>query len=145
MSERHAAELRDALLNDPNRLRVLRRMQYRCDNERHCLLLDVIETSLGTLLHQNRYKYSEAENEQRSSESGRRKNTYDGENHWQERTYFVEQSALAHPDDLPTPILGVSCDHVLDHALLATDFRDDWSARRAEVRVRRDGSRYAVG
>ncbi|REF30632.1 hypothetical protein [Calidifontibacter indicus] len=139
-----AAELYRALLGS-DRLPTLRRMTYRCATKDRCLLLDAVETPLGTVLHQTRYKYSPAENEKRSSASGRAKNTFDGVNHWRERTYYIGESALAYPDDLPSPQLGVSCDHVLEYLLAATEFRDDWSAGRVEIRVRADGSRYAVG
>ena len=96
------------------------------------------------MLHQTRYKYSDEQNERRSSASGRERNTYDGATHWRERTYYLEQSALAHPDDRPTPQLGVTCDHVLQYLVTAPEFRDDWQARHAEIRVRPDGSRYAL-
>lgn len=132
-----------AILGDPARLRLVRRMQYRCATSRHCLLLDAIETPAGVVIHRPRYKYSPSQNEARSSEEGRRANTYDGENHWREHTYFLEQSALAHPwaDAMR---LGLTCDHVLDAPLRAPDFAADWQGGHAEMRLRRDGSRYAV-
>lgn len=137
-----AAELYRALMVS-GRLPGTRRLTYRCAAHR-CLLLDAVETPIGIVLHQTRYKYSEGENTQRSSEAGRARNTYDGATHWRERTYYIEQSALAHPDDQPTPQLGVTCDHVLEYLVTATEFRDDWSAGHAEVRVRADRSRYTV-
>lgn len=142
-----APALYQAMLTS-GRLPQQRRLTYRC-TARRCLLLDAVETPLGTLLHQDRYKYSEAENLRRSSESGRQKNTYDGATHWRERTYWLEQSALAHPSrpDViggETMRLGVSCDHVLDAQLTADEFVQHWQAGHAEVRIRPDGSRFAV-
>ncbi|QOR69140.1 hypothetical protein IM660_10380 [Ruania alkalisoli] len=95
------------------------------------------------VLHQLRYKYSPEENEQRSSEAGRLANTYDGENHWRERTYLRSSSALSYPDD-PRMQLGVSCDHVLDYLLTAEEFQADLNAQHTEVRIRSDRTRYAV-
>lgn len=135
-------DLYRALLTS-GRLSELRRLTYRCDSGR-CLLLDTVETPLGVLLHQKRYKYSEVENLARSNASGRARNTFDGDRKWKPSTFFLESSALGYPDDTPAPRLGLSCDHVLDYPLSASDFRDDWEAGRAEVRVRVDGSRCAV-
>lgn len=140
MTDDPAVLYRALMVSD--RLPHLRRLTYRCATPARCLLLDAVETPLGLLLHQRRYKYSEAENEARSSESGRRKNTYDGASHWRERTYYLEQSALAYPDDTPAPHLGITCDHVLDHLLSARSFHDDWGAGHAVVLVRPDRSTY---
>lgn len=138
-----------ALISDPGRLRSLHRLEYRCP--RRCLLLDAIEIGATVLLHQKRFKNSDAVNLRRSSESGRAANTYDGRNHWRERSFYIEQSALAHPDDHPAPRLSLQCDHVGvqpngdDLALMAADFRDDWDQGLAEVTVRADGTRFGVG
>jgi hypothetical protein len=138
-----AADLYRALLVS-GRLSGLRRLTYRCDRQRQrCLLVDALDTPLGLVLHHVRYKYSGTENEKRSNASGRGKNTYDGENHWRERTYFAEESALADPDD-DMLRLALTCDHVLDQLLSAPEFYADWNAGHTEVRVRADGSRYAV-
>ncbi|MFD6676070.1 hypothetical protein ACFWDA_17085 [Rhodococcus zopfii] len=135
-------DLYNALLTT-GRLPQLRRLTYRCDTNR-CLLLDVVDTPLGVLLHQKRFKYSEVENLARSNAAGRERNTFDGDRKWMPRTYFLQSSALAYPDDRPAMSQDVSCDHVLAYQLTASDFRDDWQAGRAEIRVRVDGSRYAV-
>lgn len=135
-----ADDLYRALLTS-GRLTELRRLTYRCA-ARRCLLLDAVETPLGVVLHQTRHKYSEPENLRRSSEAGRNANTYDGANHWRPRTYFLERSALAYPDDRPTPQLEITCDHVLGYLLTAPEYRDDWAERHAEVRVRPDCSRF---
>ncbi|WP_454778104.1 hypothetical protein [Georgenia muralis] len=133
------------MLLTSGRLRTLRRLTYRCATTDRCLLLEAVDvTPLGVLLHQRRYKYSPAENERRSSEAGRARNTYDGANHWRERSYFIETSALAYPEDRDMH-LGVSCDHVLDYMLTGAEFVRDWEAGHAEVRVQSDGSRYAIG
>lgn len=119
------------------------RLQYRCTTER-CLLLDVIPLPDGNaVLHQLRYKYSPEQNDQRSSESGRQANTYDGENHWRERTYLLSQSALRFPEDGRMSGQQITCDHVLAYLLSATEFRDDLTAGHALVAVRPDGTRYA--
>lgn len=144
-----AGDLYAALLADPGRLRAMRRMQYRCPSR--CLLLDAIELGETVLLHQKRFKNSEPVNLRRSNEAGRAANTYDGRNHWREQSYFIEQSALAHPEDRPTPRLSLQCDHVGvrpdvgdDLTLMAPDFHADWRAGHAEVRIRPDGTRYAI-
>lgn len=138
-----------ALISDPGRLRGLRRLQYRCTNR--CLLLEAIEVGDTVLLHQKRFKNSNTVNLRRSSASGREANTYDGHNHWKPRTYWIEQSALAHPDAYPMMRMDVQCDHVGvlangDGVTLPTpDFHSHWQAGLAEVRIRPDGSLYVVG
>ena len=151
-----AESLYVALISNPGRLSQLRRLTYRCAKHR-CLLLDVVETPLGVVLHQKRFKQSAEVNEGRSNEAGRAKNTFDGDNHWKPRTYWLNESALSLSDD-PRSNQPLNCDHVgprpgglrdselgvQDVVLRAQDFAADWSARHAEVRVQRDGSRYAV-
>jgi len=97
------------------------------------------------VLHQVRFKQSESINLERSNEAGRAKNTFDGNNHWMPRSYWIEQSALHHPEDVGSG-LSLQCDHVgvPDVILSAAEFSADWAAQHAEVRVRRDGSRYAA-
>lgn len=135
-------DLYRALLTS-GRLPQLRRLTYRCATNR-CLLLDVVDTPLGVVLHQKRFKHSESENLARSNAAGREHNTFDGDRKWMPRTYFLESSALSILDGTRTPSQGLSCDHVLDRPLAAVDFHDDWQAGHAEIRVRVDGSRYAV-
>lgn len=124
-------DLYRALLTS-GRLSELRRLTYRCRAHR-CTLLDAVETPLGIVCHQTRYKYSPGENARRSNAEGRAKNTADGDRHWIPHTYFLESSALAYPDDTPTRRLDVTCDHVLAHPLTAPDFRRDWDAGTTEV------------
>lgn len=137
-----------ALIGDPARLREVRRLTYRCHAER-CLLLDALAVGDAVLLHQKRFKNSDEVNQRRSNEAGRARNTFDGDNHWKPRSYWIGQSALAHPEDRPAPRLSIQCDHVgvvdgQDLTLLAPEFHADWAAGHAEVRVRSDGGRYAV-
>lgn len=142
------AELYRALLVS-DRLPHLRRLTYRCATPARCLLLDVVETPLGILLHQRRFKQSDAINRARSNESGRASNTTDGDRHWKPRTYWLAQSALRFRTD-PDVIGGeaglqdVHCDHVGGEAavlLTADEFATDWEAAHAVVLVRPDGSR----
>lgn len=127
MTETDAAELYRALLSS-GRLSTLRRLTYRC-RAGGCLLLDAVDTPLGIVMHQTRYKYSPEENARRSNAEGRAKNTEDGDRHWRPRTYFLAVSALRFADD---PVSGygseVTCDHVLGHLLTAPRFQRDWDA-----------------
>lgn len=149
MATPDAEVLYRALISDASRLRSLRRLQYRCDRPQHCLLLDAIEVPGSVLLHQKRFKNSPAINLNRSNEAGRAANTFDGENHWRPRTYYIGQSALSIEDDR---VAGQSlqCDHVgvladrTDLMLRASEFWADWHRGHADVRVRSDGSTYAV-
>lgn len=141
-----------ALVNDSKRRAALHQLTYRCAHDDRCLLLDALEIPgpERVLLHQKRFKNSDEVNRRRSSEAGRRANTVDGDRHWKPRTYYIGQSALDYPDDRPTPRLSVQCDHVgvlpdgSDCTLLATDFHADWQAGHSEVRMRADGTRFAV-
>lgn len=130
-----------ALLNEPGRLRDLRRLQYRCQPHR-CLLLDAIDVHGHVLLHQQRYKLSPDWNAARSSAAGRAKNTEDGRNHWRSQSYWIETSALALTDE-ERATLGLQCDHV-DKQLRPSEFRAAWDAGHAEVSARPDGSLTAV-
>jgi hypothetical protein len=124
-------------------------MQYRCSAHR-CLLLDAIAIMDTILLHQQRYKHSESVNQCRSNAAGRTRNTFGEGTHWKPRSYFIGNSALAHPDDIPPQQLAIQCDHVgvtpngAIATLLATDFHSDWQAGHTEIAMRRNGTRYAV-
>lgn len=130
-------------LRSSGRLTKLRRLTYRCNTSARCLLLDAVETPIGVVLHQRRYKHSDEVNLARSNEAGRARNTYDGKNHWMERTYPLEQSALLWHDERAN--LALQCDHVLDFKLTAAMFHGDWEARHAGMLVTSSGTRYAVG
>lgn len=137
-----------ALIGDTRRLAGLRRLTYRCPER--CLLLDAVEVGETVVLHQKRYKYSDGINLDRSSEAGRQRNTYDGREHWMARSYWIGSSALEFPDDVSGVGVAVQCDHVgvMPNGgvvvLSAEAFQSDWSAGHAEVRVRRDGTRFSV-
>lgn len=137
-----AGELYRALLVS-GRLPSLRRLTYRCVNR--CLLLDAVELlELGTvLLHQKRYKLSDGYNGQASSPAGRAANTYDGDNHWKSRSYFIDNTLML---DVSPEGVGqqLQCDHVPPMLLNPAQFQRDWTAGHAGVVVRADGSRYAV-
>lgn len=138
-----------ALVSDARRLGSLRRLQYRCTSKDRCLLLDAVAVGESVLMHQKRFKQSDVVNQRRSNDEGRAKNTFDGDNHWMPRTFWIGRSALNHPEDERSR-LAIQCDHVGvlpnggEIALTAREFHDDWREQHAEIRVRADGSRYAV-
>lgn len=141
------AELYRALLVS-DRLPTLRRLTYRCATPARCLLLDAVETPLGVVLHQRRFKQSHQVNQARSNASGRAKNTTDGDNHWRPRTYWLTSSALSILTDPEviggeTGRLSIQCDHVgvPDVLLSGDEFAADWATRHTVVLIRPDGSR----
>lgn len=103
--------LYEALAADNGRMKDRRRLSYWCAVDR-CLLLDAVDVLGTTLLHQKRFKQSDWVKDARSNAAGRAANTLDGGNHWQPRSYYLEQSALLHPEDVPLPVLEVQCDHI---------------------------------
>ncbi|MGP5599923.1 hypothetical protein ACTXPG_14195 [Glutamicibacter arilaitensis] len=120
-----------------------RRLTYRCESH-HCMLLDVVDAGpLGVVLHIPQYKYSNKANDERSSESGRKANTVDGDRRWKAHTFYLEQSALTWEDDM---IAGqsLSCNHVLDYTLNGKEFQDDLGSSKELVRIRTNHTRYAV-
>ncbi len=137
-------DLYRALLTS-GRLPQMRRLTYRCATPARCLLLDAVETPMGILLHQRRFKQSHEVNARRSSPGGREANTTDGDRHWMPRTYWIGQSALNWPEDAGGQDL--TCDHVgvTDNGgsvlLRSSAFHSDWDARHAVVLIRPDGSR----
>lgn len=97
-------------------------LTYRCSQR--CLLLDVVVTPQGTLLAFPRYKLSPALNAESSSESGRAKNTEDGDRRWRGRAFFAESVGNC----------PLNCDHV--RAVLELDRIDaDLDAGRSEVTI----------
>lgn len=150
MSEAPDPETLYSALINSRRLSDLRRMTYWCPSR--CLLLDAIQVPDPgrVLLHQKRHKFSDRINEARSSEAGRRRNTFDGEDHWKPRTYYIGSSALDYPDDVPVMQQSLQCDHVGvlpdggEVTITAAAFQADWRAGHAEVRIRKDGTRYPV-
>lgn len=111
-----------AALEATGRLAKQRALTYRCPSR--CLLLEVIPTRLGLLLHVPRYKLSPRLNAEASSAAGRAKNTEDGDRHWKARSFF-EDTALG---------LSVSCDHVRSVVVGLEDIHADLDAGATEVR-----------
>lgn len=87
-------------LEAPGKLSSHRVLTYRCP--RRCRLLEVIVTPQGLLLAFPRYKMSPTVNAERSSESGRAKNTEDGDRRWRRRAFFAESVGNC----------PLNCDHV---------------------------------
>lgn len=135
------------------RHKIARRMTYRCSSHR-CLLLDVFDVpDLGQiLLHQKRYKFSPQQNEAASVPEARVDKTYDGDRHWIERSYWLNDSGLKWTGvtvsaDTGKPVVSgvtVQCDHVNAHLISADDFWRDWNAGHAQIKVKTDGHRYGV-
>lgn len=113
-------------LRSTGRLPRQRALTYRCRNRARCLLLEVIPTPEGLLFHTPEYKLSRKLNEASSSESGRAKNTVDGQRHWRGHSFF-EESAGNCP---------VNCDHVRDAIELA-DVREDLTSGLKEITIPR--------
>lgn len=117
-----------------SRRRNVQCLSYRCA-EHGCGLLDVITTPSGVVIVGfPRYKTSPEWTVESSSEDGRTANTEDGDRHW--RCHAGPMSAVSNPT--------LNCDHLRSVLLLDADLQRDLAAGHAEVRVRRDGSRYAV-
>jgi len=120
-----------------------RRLTYRCESHQ-CMLLDVVDAGpLGIVLHIPQYKYSDTANRERSSESGRKANTVDGDRRWKSHTFYLEQSALSWEGD---EIAGqsVACNHVLDYTISPDQLQSDLASSTSTIRVRPNMSRYAV-
>ncbi|CAN5831004.1 hypothetical protein BH24ACT3_BH24ACT3_11510 [soil metagenome] len=116
-----------AALTHTRQLSSHRLVAYRCSLPRkRCLLLDVIETPAGRLLHFPRYKLPPGVNEATSSEAGRAANTEDGGHKWKGGTGF--ESAVADSFE-------VHCDHVRAVVLTKAGIVADVGAGRREVTV----------
>lgn len=113
-----------AMLKARGQLRSHRLLTYRC--QRRCLLLDVLRTSHGVIVHQPRYKLSPEVNEQTSSPDGRTNNTEDGDRRWRGHTFPVEFAIN----------FVLNCDHVNQHVLDRDQVQADVDATRREVVVR---------
>ena len=79
--------------------------EYRCQSG--CLLLQLFQTPTGVAFFIPRYKLSRNVNAASSSESGRRVNTEDGENHWKEQIWQLS----------PAKNLSLNCDHIKQYIL----------------------------
>lgn len=122
-----AAAVYDAL-RATGKLSSHRLLSYRCP--RRCLLLDVVNTPNGLILHRPRYKLSPQVNAESSNASGRSKNTEDGDRRWRANTGFVETWG-----NVP-----MSCDHVRV-TLNLDELQADLDARHAEVTLTSSGER----
>lgn len=112
----------------------VRCLTYRCAQGR-CAVLDVFEVpGEGLAVGFPRYKTSPQPSDRASNESGRAKNTEDGWRRWRRWAIFAD--SISSP-----PLL---CDHLREVWLAGDAMVADWDAGHTEVRVRRDGSRYAV-
>ena len=111
------------MLHRRGELKSHRVLTYRCPQR--CLLLDVLQTSQGLLVHSARYKLSATVNESSSSPSGRLNNTEDGGRHWKAHTF---------PIDLAVN-LTANCDHVRGLVIEVDTVRADVAAARREVIV----------
>lgn len=120
-----------AALQATRELHRYRAVTYRCGHERRCLLLDVVQTPRGLIFHNPPYKLSPARNDADSSESGRARNTRDGDRHWNAQTYFASECLN----------VSLNCDHVHRVTLDKDEIQSDLDARHAEVVVAPDGTR----
>ena len=116
----------------PGQLRL--RLTYRCHRKR-CAVMHVIDLPDGRVFGFPRYKTSAAVTTATSSESGRENNTEDGDRRWKSHATLVERVVSN---------ATLACDHVNGITLDAAAIEEDLTAGHAQVRVRPDGSRYAV-
>lgn len=129
-----------ALKRDHRRLLDCLQITYRC-GVRWCLLLHVVETPAGIIIHRPRYRLSPTLNEARSNGPGRAKNTEDGDRRWRAATFPIETSGLK--PSLPGNVgLGLACDHI-DVLLSNNDFAAHWASRTAVYRVGSKPTTYA--
>lgn len=98
-----------------------RAVSYRCP--KRCLLVDVLTTAGGLIVHVPAYKLSPVVNEQSSSESGRATNTTDGDRRWKAHTFPVSAAIN----------VTCTCDHLRNFVLDVSTIEADASARRGEV------------
>jgi len=108
-------------LRSTGRLSKQRALAYRCP--RRCLLLDVVPTPQGLLLHVPRYKLSPQLNAELTSGSGRAKNTEDGDRRWLGQSFFEEAAVNC----------SLTCDHTRGVIELA-EIHEDLRAGVTEVR-----------
>ncbi len=118
-----------AALKRSQQLKSHRVIDYRCPQR--CLLLDVLNLPQGALFHQTGYKLPPAVNDATSSASGRAKNTRDGKNHWEARTYFAEDCVN----------VSLDCAHVHQVVIDKTQVQADIDTGRVEMIVGADGDR----
>ncbi len=121
-----------AALRSTGKLSSHRILTYRCERPR-CLLLDVVSLPQGVIFHTPVYKLSPSANETTSSESGRTKNTRDGNRRWRERTKFASDCVN----------VALQCDHLRQVVLEKSAIQDDLDAGHADMVVLAAGVRQA--
>lgn len=117
----------------PNQVRL--RLTYRCYRKQRCAVMHVIDLPHGRVFGFPRYKTSEAVTQATSSEAGRANNTEDGDHRWKSHASFVPRVVSD---------ATLACDHLNGVVLDAAAIEEDLATGHADVRVRPDGSRYAV-
>jgi hypothetical protein len=128
----HATQIYEAL-KTYGQLHSHRLLTYRCQAGR-CTLLDVVDGAApGLILGFPRYKTSPAKTEVSSTQSGRRKNTEDGDRHWKGRGFFGNDFSGALP---------LNCDHTYNVSLSHEVLTAHLEAGHSEVIVRTDGTLY---
>lgn len=110
-------------LRSEGKLNRRRTIAYVC--ARDCLLLDVVRTPEGMIVHHPPYRLAPAANLALSSPEGRENNATDGANHWPEQTYF---DRAAGPDHFT-----VRCRDLPDFMLAKARVLDDIAAGRKRV------------
>ncbi len=123
-SRTEAAEAFYQMLERRGEIRSHLVVTYRCP--RRCLLAQVLRTNQGLIVHRARYKLSPGLNSQASSESGRSKNTEDGDRRWKASTFYLDQAVN----------VTLDCDHLRAAILEVPRIEADIKARHAEVVIR---------
>ena len=123
-----------AALKAAGKIKDHRLVAYRCATDHRCLLLDVLRIPGQVIVHAPPYRLSPNLNTKRSSESGRAKNTRDGDRRWKGHT-FDAGSALN---------FTLNCDHVASVVLEKSEVQSDIDAGHAAILVNPDGTRYPV-
>lgn len=128
-AESMAAEAEYERLRASKSLASHQAVAYRCA-ARKCLLLDVVTTPLGVIVHRPAYRLSPSINAAGSNESGRAKNTTDGDRRWKAHT-FPRGQAMD---------LSLHCDHTPGPILAEQRLDSDIAARRGVVILAPDGT-----
>lgn len=122
---KRAGEAAYKALKTQGKLASHRLIAYRCS--RRCLLIDVVQfpEPVGVIVHQPRYRLSPELNAASSSESGRAKNTEDGDRRWREQ-FMVPETMLN---------VTATCDHLAQIAVSKERMQRDVDAGLREVIV----------
>lgn len=113
-----------AMLKKRGSLKAHRAVVYRC--AKRCLLVDVLTTTQGIILHVPAYKLSPIVNLESSSASGREVNTTDGDRRWKAHTFPIAAAVN----------VTCTCDHVRQFVLDVETIESDAAARRGEVVIK---------